>query len=76
MTNCEICDQELIEGDFEEKIGICVNCILIESRENSSKSFIIIFIIFVGGLMFIAACFSVILNIVSSFVDFEQPLFF
>jgi hypothetical protein len=27
MPNCEICDQELVEGDFEEKIGICVNCI-------------------------------------------------
>ena len=60
MPNCEICDQELVEGDFEEKIGICVNCIMIESREMSSKSLIIIFIFFLGGLMFIVTFLQII----------------
>ena len=74
MTNCEVCDQELVEGDFEEKLGICVNCIMIESREKSSKSVIIMFLISLGWLMFIAASLSVILNILNPFVDFEQRL--
>ena len=60
MPNCEICDQELVEGDFEEKLGICVNCIMIESREYSSKSLIIIFIFFLGGLVFILTFLQVI----------------
>jgi len=40
MPNCEICDQELVEGNFEEELGICVSCIMIESRKKSSKLFI------------------------------------
>ncbi len=75
MTNCEVCDQELVEGDFEEKIGICVNCIMIESREDSYKSFLIIFIIFIVGIMFIGAFLSVIFNIPTLFVDFEGHIF-
>ncbi|MBY9019541.1 MAG: hypothetical protein KGD67_00690 [Candidatus Lokiarchaeota archaeon] len=69
MSNCEICDQELVEGDFEEKLGICVNCIMIESREKSSKSVLILFMIFVCGLMFISAFISVIFSIGSSFIS-------
>lgn len=74
MPNCEICDQELVEGGFEEKLGICVNCIMIESREMSSKLLIMVFLIFLGGLMFIAALLSIILNITYLFEDFEQRL--
>lgn len=76
MPNCEICDQELVEGDFEEKIGICVNCIMIESREMSSKSLIIIFLIFLGGIMFIVTFLQIIFNITYLFVDFEQHIFY
>ena len=76
MPNCEICDQELFEGDFEEKIGICTNCIMIESRKKSSKLFIFAFIIFGGVLMFIAAFLLVILSVTFPFVGFEQRLFY
>jgi len=76
MPICEICDQELVEGDFEEELGICVNCIMIESRKKSSKSLIIMFLIFFGGFMFIASFLSIIGNVLSSFVDFEQRLAF
>ena len=76
MSNCEICDQELVEGDFEEKLGICVNCIMIESRENSSKSFIIIIMLFLGGIMFIGAFISVIGILPFLFVDFEGYIFY
>jgi len=76
MTNCEVCDQELVEGDFEEKLGICVNCIMIESRKKSSKSVIIMFLILLGGFMFIASFLSILGNVLSSFVDFEQRLTF
>ena len=76
MTNCEVCDQELVEGDFEEKLGICVNCIMIESREKSSKSVIIMFLIFFAGLMFIASFLSILGSVTSSFVDSEQRLVF
>ena len=76
MTNCEVCDQELVEGDFEEKIGICVNCIIIESREDSYKSFLIIIMLFLVGIMFIGAFLSVIFNIPSLFVDFEGHIFY
>ena len=75
MPNCEICDQELVEGDFEEKLGICVNCIMIESREYSSKSLIIIFIFFLGGLVFILIFLQVIFIVAFLFVDFEQYIF-
>ena len=74
MPNCEICDQELVEGGFEEKLGICVNCIMIESREMSSKSLIKVFLIFLGGIMFIAAFLSIIFNITYLFEDFEQRI--
>ena len=76
MPNCEICDQELFEGDFEEKIGICVNCIMIESRAMSSKTLFIVFLIFGGVLMFIAAFLLVILSVTFPFVSFEQRLFY
>ncbi len=76
MLNCEVCDQELVEGGFEEKIGICANCVMIESRKKSSKSLIIIFMIFFGGFMFISSLLSIIFNIISSSVDFEQRIVF
>ena len=76
MPNCEICNQELVEGDFEEKLGICVNCIMIESRAYSSKSLIIIFIFFLGGLVFIVAFLQVIFIVAFLFVDFEQYIFY
>ena len=76
MLNCEVCDQELVEGGFEEKIGICVNCVMIESRKKSSKSLIIIFMIFFGAFMFISSLLSIIFNVISSSVDFEQRLVF
>ena len=76
MPNCEICDQELVEGDFEEKIGICVNCIMIESREMSSKTLLIIFLFFMGGLLFIVTFLQVIFVVVFLFVDFEQYIFY
>ena len=76
MPICEICDQELVEGDFEEELGMCVNCIMIESRKKSSKSLIIMFLIFFGGIMFIASFLSIIGNVISSSVDFDQHLVF
>ena len=75
MPNCEICDQELVEGDFEEKIGICVNCIMIESRDYSSKSLFITFIFFLGGVLFIMTFLQVIFSVSFLFVDFEQYIF-
>ena len=60
MTNCEICDQELINGEFEEKLGICVNCIMVDSRKHSFKSLLTVFFIFLGWLMFIVALLQVI----------------
>jgi hypothetical protein len=51
MNNCEICGQELINGEFEEKLGICVNCIMVDSRKDSFKSLLIVFLIFLGTLM-------------------------
>ena len=72
MTNCEVCDQELVEGDFEEKIGICVNCIMIESREESYKSFLIIIMLFLGGITFIMTFLQIIGNLAILFVDFNQ----
>jgi hypothetical protein len=76
MPNCEICDQELVEGDFEEKIGICVNCIMIESRAMSSKLIIITFLFFLGGLMFIVTFLQIIFIVPLLFVDFEQYIFY
>ncbi len=76
MPNCEICDQELVEGGFEEKLGICVNCIMIESREYSSKSLIITFILFLGGIVFIITFLQVIFMVAFLFVDFEQNIFY
>ncbi|MHA1350673.1 MAG: hypothetical protein ACTSPZ_07570 [Promethearchaeota archaeon] len=76
MTNCEVCDQELVEGHFEETLGICVSCIMIESREDSYKSFLILFMILIGGIMFIGSFLSVIFNTPSLFVDFEGHIFY
>ena len=76
MPNCEICDQELVEGDFEEKIGICVNCIMIESRDMSSKTLLIVFLFFFGGLMFIVTFLQIIFNLTYLFVDFELYIFY
>lgn len=76
MTNCEVCDQELVMGYFEEKIGICVNCIMIDSRKKSSKSLIILFLIFWSGFLFISSLLSILGSIISPFLDFEQSLVF
>ncbi len=69
MPNCEICDQELVEGDFEEKIGICVNCIMIESREMSSKTLLIVFLFFLGGLMFIVTFLQPVLLLLGALIS-------
>ena len=76
MPNCEICDQELVEGDFEEKLGICVNCIMIESRESSSKFIILSFIFFLGGFIFIVTFIQVIFMVAFLFVDYEQYYYY
>ena len=76
MTNCEVCDQELVEGHFEEKLGICVSCIMIESREKSSKSVIIMFLISLGGLLCIVALLSVHFIVASLFVNVNTNFFY
>ena len=76
MPNCEICDQELVEGNFEGELGICVSCIMIESRKKSSKLFISGFIIFLGGLLFIVTFLQVIFIVAFLFVDFEYTIFY
>ena len=32
MTNCKLCGQEIIQGDFEGDIDICTDCIIIGSK--------------------------------------------
>lgn len=76
MTNCDICDHELINGEFEEKLGICVNCIMIDSRKKSFKSLLIIFLIFLGWMMLIPIFFQIILMIPSFIIEgFENYSF-
>ena len=70
MTKCEICNRELINGEFEEKLGICVNCIMIESREDSYKSLLIILLIVLGWVMFIVALLGVIFIVSSLFISY------
>jgi hypothetical protein len=72
MANCEICDQELAEGEFEEKLGICPNCIMIECRADSYKSFLIMMALILGGLVFIVALFPVLFIVASLFGGFED----
>ena len=76
MTNCEVCDQELVIGYFEEKIGICVNCIMIDSRNKSSKSLILMFLIFWSGFLFISSLLSILGSVISPFADFGQRFVF
>jgi len=68
MTNCEICDQELINGEFEEKLGICVNCIMIESRVDSYKAFFSVIALILGGFLFVVALLVVLQIVVFSLV--------
>jgi hypothetical protein len=75
MTNCEICNQELIHGEFEEKLGICVNCIMIECREDSYKSFFTLIAVILGGLLFTVASLVVISISVSIFLYSESFVF-
>jgi hypothetical protein len=65
MTKCEICDQELTNGEFEEKLGICVDCIMIDCRKDSFKSLLTVFLIFVAWIMFIVALLQVIFIVAS-----------
>ena len=76
MTNCEVCDQELINGEFEEKLGICVNCIMIESRVDSYKSFFTVIALILGGLVFTVALLQVIFISASLFLYSGNNLFF
>ena len=76
MSNCEICDKELVEGEFEEKLGICVNCIMIESRDHSFRSFLTLLMLFMGVLVFIVTFLSVVFMIPFLFVDFESHIFY
>ena len=76
MPNCKICDQELVEGGFEENLGMCANCIMIESREMRAKTLLIVFLTFLGGLMFIVGFLQVIFMVPSLIVDFEQYIFY
>jgi len=68
MTNCEICDQELIYGEFEEKLGICVNCIMIDSRVDSYKAFFSVIALILGGFLFVVALLVVLQIVVFSLV--------
>jgi len=77
MPNCEICDQELVEGSFDEELGICVNCILIDYREDSFKSFLSILMLILGGFAFIVSFLLVVYIVVAFlFVDFEGYIFY
>jgi len=68
MTNCEICDQELIHGEFEEKLGICVTCIMIDSRVDSYKAFFSVIALILGGFLFVVALLVVLQIVVASLV--------
>jgi len=77
MPNCEICDQELVEGNFEEELGICVNCIMIDCRKESFKSFLSILMLILGGFAFIVSFLLVVYIVVAFlFVDFEGYIFY
>ena len=76
MTNCEICDQELVDGDFEEKLGICVTCLMLDSRDDSYTSFFNVLLLFLGLILFISALFPVLFIIGSLFVNDESNIIY
>jgi len=49
---------------------------MIDSRDYSSKSLIITFIYFLGGLMFIVTFLQLFFMVAFLFVDFEQYIFY
>ena len=72
MTNCEVCDQELFKGKFEEDLGICPNCIMIECRVDSYKAFFSVIALILGGLLFVVALLVTLFIVVSLFVDYRS----
>ena len=76
MSNCEICNQELTMGEFEEKLGICVNCIMIESRVDSYKSFFTVIAVILGGLLLTVALLQVIFISASLLIYSGNNFFF
>ena len=76
MTNCEVCDQELVEGHFEETLGICPNCIMIECRADSYRSFLLMMAVILGGLLCIVALLSVLFIVASLFVNVNTNFFY
>lgn len=76
MVHCEICDQELAKGEFEEKLGICPNCIMIDCKTDSYKSFYSILFLFLGGVLFIVALLVVLFIITSQFGNFGMNIIF
>jgi hypothetical protein len=76
MTNCEICNQELVHGEFEEKLGICVNCIMIESRTDSYKSFFTVVGLILGGFFFTWSLLITIFAIGSVYVSNGGYIYF
>lgn len=49
---------------------------MLESREDSMKFVLIIFLFFLGGIMFIMTFLQVIFGVAFLFVDFEQYIFY
>ena len=74
MVNCEICDRELSKGRFEEDLGICPSCIMIECRVDSYKAFFSVITIILGGLLFVVALLVILFIVVSLFVESRSYL--
>ncbi len=69
MTNCEVCDRELIKGRFEEDLGICPDCIMIECRVDSYKAFFSVIALILSGLLLVVALLGILFIVVSLFVN-------
>ena len=74
MAYCVICDRELIKGRFEEDLGICPDCILIECRIDSYKAFFGVIALNLVGLLFVVALLGILFIVVSLVVDSRSYL--
>lgn len=72
MTNCKLCGQEIIQGDFEGEIDICTDCILTSSRNYGVKAVSLLCFIVIDGAFFVTSFLQLIFGIPSLISNFEQ----
>ena len=73
-TRCALCGTEIPEGDFNEEMELCLDCIMADNITLNLKSLLIWILIFLAGVFLVTAVATIILSIPLLMEDLYQNI--